>query len=96
MKLTKKEVEHVAKLARIRISRLEEEKFTEQLSSILEYVNQLSEVDTRDIPETAQVALIENATRKDAKQDSPKEMQKKIIENFPESEDNLLKTKSVF
>lgn len=96
MKLTKKEVEHVAELARIRLSRSEEEKFAEQLSSILEYVNQLSEVDTKDIPETAQVAEIENATRKDAKQDSPKEMQKKIIENFPESEDNLLKTKSVF
>ena len=46
MKITKQEVEHVARLARLELSEQEKEKLTDQLSNILTYVEKLNELDT--------------------------------------------------
>ena len=46
MKITKEEVEHVALLARLKFSESEKERFTTQLNTILEYMDQLEKVDT--------------------------------------------------
>ena len=65
MKLTKEQVEHVAKLARLRLSAAEVEKFQTQLSGILDYVEQLNEVNTESVEPTAQVTGLTNVTRED-------------------------------
>ena len=96
MSLNKKEVEHIAALARVRISEDEKETFSKQLSSILDYVNQLQEVTASGISETAQVTGIENAMRKDEMRGASKETRDQIVKNFPEPEDDLCKVKSVF
>jgi len=96
MSLNKKEVEHIAALARVRISEDEKETFSKQLSSILDYVNQLQEVTASGISETAQVTGIENAMRKDEMCGASKETRDQIVKNFPEPEDDLCKVKSVF
>lgn len=49
MKLTVAEVQRVARLARLKLTTAEETSLTEQLDSILEYVSQLSEIDTTHI-----------------------------------------------
>ena len=46
MSLTKQQVEHIASLARLELTDQEKEKFTKELSSILDYFEQLKEVDT--------------------------------------------------
>ncbi|MBU1167391.1 Asp-tRNA(Asn)/Glu-tRNA(Gln) amidotransferase subunit GatC, partial [Patescibacteria group bacterium] len=46
--ISKKEVQHVSKLARIEISAEQESKFTSELSSIVGYVDQIQKVDTED------------------------------------------------
>ena len=46
MRLTQKEVEYVADLARIQISEAEKEQLSHQLSSILTYMEELNQVDT--------------------------------------------------
>jgi aspartyl-tRNA(Asn)/glutamyl-tRNA(Gln) amidotransferase subunit C len=65
MKITKKEVEHVARLARLELSELEKETLTDQLSNILTYVEQLNELDTKGVEPTSHVLDINNVMRED-------------------------------
>lgn len=65
MKISKQEVEHVAKLARLELSDQEQEKLTDQLSSILTYVEQLNKLDTSGVEPTSHVLDISNVTRED-------------------------------
>ena len=59
-------VAHIAQLANLTISPVEEKKFEMQLSAILDYVKKLEEVDTHNIPETHNVTGLENITRDDS------------------------------
>lgn len=63
--LTKAQVEHIAKLARLRLTAEEAEKMAKELSSILQYVDMLSEVNTDNVEATAQVTGLTNALRED-------------------------------
>jgi len=65
MKLSNKEVEHIAVLARLRLSDIEKNMYAGQLSGILDYVEKLSVVDTDGVTETSQVTGLTNATRQD-------------------------------
>ncbi len=65
MKITKQEVEHVARLARLELSEQEKEKLTDQLSNILTYVEKLNELDTTGVEPTAHVLDIKNVMRDD-------------------------------
>ncbi len=60
-RITRDEVLHVARLARLELSDEEVEKFQEQLSDILEAVSKVSELDLSDVPPTAHPLAIENA-----------------------------------
>lgn len=64
------DVKKVAKLANLQVSDDETEKFEKQLSSVLDYINKLNEVDTSGVKETSQVTGLENVTRKDETSDS--------------------------
>jgi aspartyl-tRNA(Asn)/glutamyl-tRNA(Gln) amidotransferase subunit C len=59
------QVRHIAELARIGIDDAEAEKFSKQLSGILEYVELLNEVNTDGVEPTSQVTGLNNVTRKD-------------------------------
>ncbi|MDX9892825.1 MAG: Asp-tRNA(Asn)/Glu-tRNA(Gln) amidotransferase subunit GatC [Patescibacteria group bacterium] len=96
MALTRDEVKHIAHLARLRLNDEEVERYTTQLSAILEYVEQLQAVDTTGVEPTAQVTGLENVTRLDEIKKLTSEEMKEIITAAPDSEDNLVKTKSVF
>ena len=65
MRLTQDEVEHVALLARLELTDEEKERFTEQLNSILEHFQALSEIDTTGVPPTSHVIEVQNVTRPD-------------------------------
>ncbi len=65
MKITKKEVLHVAHLARLTLSAEELEKMTGQLDNILSYFDKLGKLDTADIPATSHVFSVNNAFRED-------------------------------
>lgn len=64
------DVTHVAKLANLPLNGTEKKKFEKQLSSILEYIEKLNEVDTNGIDPTSQVTGLENVTREDNAADS--------------------------
>ncbi|MEK7061209.1 MAG: Asp-tRNA(Asn)/Glu-tRNA(Gln) amidotransferase subunit GatC [Patescibacteria group bacterium] len=63
--LSKDDVLHVAKLAKLTLSPKEIIKFQEQLSKIIDYVSQLSEVDTLNLGPTSQTTGLENVFRQD-------------------------------
>ncbi|HBY44927.1 MAG TPA: Asp-tRNA(Asn)/Glu-tRNA(Gln) amidotransferase subunit GatC [Thermomicrobiales bacterium] len=93
MKLDRDTVEHIAALARIGLSEDEIERMREQLSSILEHIASLEDVDTDDIPPTAQVIQMQNVMRDDIVQPSlPRDV---VLANAPRSEDGYLKVNAV-
>lgn len=65
MKITRKEVEHVAHLARLNLSDQELEKITGQLDDMLNYFDSLAELDTENIKPTTHAFEISNAFRED-------------------------------
>jgi aspartyl-tRNA(Asn)/glutamyl-tRNA(Gln) amidotransferase subunit C len=96
MTISLKEVEHIAKLARLGLSEKEKEKYAKELGGILDYIGKLNEVDTQNIEPTSQVTGLENILRQD--KDSHEvdiDKIKKIIGQAPEREDNFVKTKSI-
>lgn len=64
-KLKTSVVLHIAKLADLKISKKERDKFREQLSEVISYVEELNEVDTKDVEPTSQTTGLENVKRVD-------------------------------
>lgn len=60
------QVRKVALLARLDLSPAEEEQFTDQLSGILDYVEQLKELDTDNVEPTTRAIELSNVTRTDS------------------------------
>jgi aspartyl-tRNA(Asn)/glutamyl-tRNA(Gln) amidotransferase subunit C len=82
VKISKQEVEHVAKLARLELSDQEREKLTDQLSNILTYVEKLNELDTTGVDPTSHVLDIRNVMRED--RGEPSLPQERALANAPE------------
>jgi len=91
--ISKKDVEKVAKLARLEISEDEKEKYVQQLGAILQFVEKLNEVDTQGVEPTAQITGLENVMRKD--EVSRGENREKLLSNAPQTEDGFIKVKAV-
>ena len=64
-KLTEDQVRHVAKLARLKCSDQEIALFTSQLGDILDYVEQLQQLDTEDVEPLAHCLPVNNIFRED-------------------------------
>ena len=93
MALTLADVEHVATLARLGLTADEKERLREQLSSILEHINALAELDTEAIPPTAQVIEITNVLRDDAARPSlPRDL---VLSNAPRQTDGFFEVDAV-
>jgi len=94
MALTTQEVEHVARLARLRLTPAEIEKMRAQLSNILAYIDMLKEVDITDVPPTAQVTDLLNILRADEVRPSlPRE---DVLANAPDQQDGMFRVKAIF
>ena len=63
--LSREEVLHVARLARLQLSEEEVERFAGELSKVLDYVEKISELDLEDVEPTSHVVNVENALRAD-------------------------------
>ena len=83
-KITRREVEHVARLARLALSEEEKELMTRQLDRILGYVDKLKELDTSRVEPTSHVIPLENVMREDAV--GPSLSQDDALANAPDRE----------
>lgn len=93
--ITKKEVEHMAKLARLGLTQAEIKKFQRELSSILDYTEKLKEVDVSRIEPTSHPRLVENVTREDKAKSQKLEVRKKLVEMAPGRKDRYIKVKPI-
>jgi len=65
MAITRDNVLHVAKLARLELTETEIDRMQRDLNGILDYVDELSKLDTTDVPPTTQVAVVAGPFRAD-------------------------------
>lgn len=94
--ISKKEVKHIAKLARLGLSEKEMEKMEKELSSILEYFEKLKEVDVSQIEPTFHSVPIENVMRQDKINAKRNTQGSKLLYLAPDTKDGYLKVKSIF
>jgi aspartyl-tRNA(Asn)/glutamyl-tRNA(Gln) amidotransferase subunit C len=95
MKITKKDVEHVARLARLALSEEEKDRYTAQLESILEYIEKLNQLDTKNVPPTTHVLSLFNVWREDQAEPNRLGSTEDILKNAPEAEGSFFKVKKV-
>ena len=94
--ISQKEVQHIAKLARLGITKKEEEKFAKELSSILDYIEKLKKVDISKAKISSHLIQVENVMRNDEARSLKPEVRRKIIEQAPKTKNGYLKVKSIF
>jgi len=92
-RLSQKEVEQIARLARLKLTEQEKKKFVEQLSLILDYVEQLNQVETKEIEPIGNINGLSNVSREDQVQ--PSLAPQELLQNAPAQEKGYLKVKGV-
>ncbi len=93
MKITKDEVEHVAKLARLAVTEEEKERYSQQLSNILTYIEKLKELDTSRVEPTSHVLPMKNIFREDEVRPSlPRE---EILKNAPDRTEEFFRVPKI-
>ncbi len=88
-----KDVEHVAKLARLELSEDEKVKFSKQLGDILKYVEQMNEVNTEGVEPMNHAMEFYNVMREDVvKYENTRE---ELMANAPEQEEDFFKVPKI-
>ena len=92
-KITKDEVKKVAHLARLELNDHQIKNHAEQLEKILEYIKQLENIDTYNVPCTTRAIEVINIFRKDEKYNS--DCNKELLELGPSRENNYFKVPKI-
>jgi aspartyl-tRNA(Asn)/glutamyl-tRNA(Gln) amidotransferase subunit C len=93
--ITKKDVEHIAGLARIGLSEAEKEKFEKELSAVLDFIGKLNEVDTSLVEPETGGTILKNITRED-KEFPPLGVPEDLVNAAAKKEKGFIKVKGVF
>ena len=96
--LSDKEVQHIASLARIKLTSQEEEKFKKELSSILDYIETLKRVDTEQVAPLYQTTGLVNVLRPDESRPSfimDEKLNELLIGQVPDTKGHFVKVKPV-
>ena len=93
MKLTREDVLYIAQLARLGLTDADVERLREQLSNILENFEILRQVDTADVPPTAQSIALQNVVRED--EVTPSLTQSQVLANAPQKEGDFFRVRAV-
>lgn len=91
--LTKEEVKKLALLARIELSEAEVEKYQKELSTVLDYVEDLKVVDVDGLEEVSQVTGLVNVQRPDKAAQT--DCREEILSQAPEMKDGYYKVKAI-
>jgi aspartyl-tRNA(Asn)/glutamyl-tRNA(Gln) amidotransferase subunit C len=98
MAITKKDVEHVARLARLSLTEEEKERYTTQLGQILGYVEKLGTLNTDNVAPMTHAIPMTNVWRQDKAEPSTEltlGSPEDLLANAPEREGPLFKVKKV-
>ncbi|MBN1300550.1 MAG: Asp-tRNA(Asn)/Glu-tRNA(Gln) amidotransferase subunit GatC [Melioribacteraceae bacterium] len=93
MSVTKKDVEYIAKLARLELTEKETENYTDQLNQILDYMEKLNELDTSNIEPLSHPVENFNVFREDIIQ--PSVSREDALKNAPDANEEFFKVPKV-
>ena len=93
MKLSREEVLHVARLARLGLTENEVNRLSEQLSNILENFEVLQQIDTSGVPPTAQSIALQNVVKSDEAAASLS--QSEVLANAPRKDGDFFRVRAV-
>ena len=93
MSLTREEVLHIARLARVGLTEDDVAKFQEQLSGILDHFEALQALDTEDVPPTSHPLPLENVTRPD--EVKPSLDRADVLANAPLADEGAFRVQAV-
>lgn len=93
MAITIKDVEHIAKLAKLEFTDAEKEKFTHQMNKILEYMEQLNSLDTSNVEPLSHVIELSNVFRAD--EVKPGVSTEDALKNAPNKDEHFFKVPKV-
>lgn len=96
MSLSQDDIRHIAKLARLHIDEAQVGTYQEQISSILEYVNKLQELNTEGVAELQHAADISNVFRADEVNGCEPDIRTRALDNFSNRQGDLLEVQAVF
>ncbi len=91
--IDREQVRKVANLARLELTPEEEEQFLPQLNGILDYFQQLSELDTQDVPPTTRAIDVSNVTRADNLQPYPD--REALLREAPDQDGDFFKVPQI-
>ena len=94
--LSEEEVKNIAHLARIGLADQEIGKYRHDLSVVLDWMQELREVDTGGVEPIGHITGLENATAKDTISVATPAEKKRIVANFPQTKDGYNKVRAVF
>jgi aspartyl-tRNA(Asn)/glutamyl-tRNA(Gln) amidotransferase subunit C len=94
MAISREQVLHVAKLARLSLTEQEVEQFTKQLNDILAFAEKLNELDTDHVEPTSHVLPISNVLREDEVRASL--TQEEVFRNAPDHANGMFRVPAVF
>jgi aspartyl-tRNA(Asn)/glutamyl-tRNA(Gln) amidotransferase subunit C len=93
MSLTPDEVRHIALLARLGVTDEDVERFSDQLSHILDYFEQLKQIDTDDVPPTAYALDLHNVMRDD--EPGPSAEAEDVLANAPHRDGDYFRVRAI-
>jgi len=93
MKLTREEVLHITRLARVALTEEEITRISEQLSNLLEHFEVLQKVDTNGVPPTAQSVTLRSVMRED--EIKPSLPAEDVLANAPRREGDCFRVRAV-
>lgn len=93
MAVTIKDVEHVARLARLEFTEEEKVKLVHQLNDILKYMEKLNKLDTSNVEPLSQVIELSNVMRDD--EVKPSLPRAEVLKNAPEKNEQFFKVPKV-
>ena len=93
MKLSREEVLHIARLARLGLTESEVDRLSEQLSNILENFEVLQQVNTTGVPPTAQPNTLQNVLKED--ETKPSLPQNEVLANAPQRDGDFFRVRAV-
>jgi len=95
MSITKTKIEEIANLARIKLTEDEKKIYIEQLSAVLDYFEQLKDVDTSKTTALINANLMFNVLRNDSVDGCGQDITEEILKQFPEKKGRNVKVKKI-
>lgn len=93
--LDTKQIKHIAHLARIELTRDEQQKFAKDLGDIFGYFGKLKKLDTAGIEPTSQSIELKNIYRPDEAKNCQSDIQENILNNLPDKSGRYFKVDKI-